>query len=103
MLTQNKMYVLVRKDLDAIYRMVQGSHALAQYAIEHPIEMNLWGNRTIVFLGVRNEDALQLIEYKLRMKNKIYSTFREPDLHNQLTAIACYDGKMFEDLTIVTV
>lgn len=30
----NKMYVITRKDLGAIYKMVQGAHALAHYAIE---------------------------------------------------------------------
>jgi len=30
-----KMYVAVRKDLGSIYKMVQGSHGLAQYALEH--------------------------------------------------------------------
>ena len=30
-----QMYVLVRKDLGTIYKMVQGAHALAQYALEH--------------------------------------------------------------------
>lgn len=31
----NKMFILVRKDLDSPYKMVQGAHALAQYALEH--------------------------------------------------------------------
>lgn len=30
-----KMYLLVRKDLDKIYKMVMGGHALAQFALEH--------------------------------------------------------------------
>jgi len=29
----NKMYVITRKDLGAIYKMVQGAHALAQYLL----------------------------------------------------------------------
>ena len=49
-----KMYVLVRKDLAETYRIVQGSHALAQYALDHPVEFQKWHNTTIVYLGVRN-------------------------------------------------
>jgi hypothetical protein len=30
-----KMFILVRKDLGNPYKMVQGAHALAQYALEH--------------------------------------------------------------------
>lgn len=30
-----KMYVIVREDLGTIYKMVQGSHALAAYMLEH--------------------------------------------------------------------
>jgi hypothetical protein len=98
------MYVLVRKDLDAIYRMVQGSHALAQFFIDHTLAAHAWDNKTIVFLGVRNEDALKLVAFKLHSKKKEFAEFHEPDLRDQLTAIACYDdGKIFKDLSVVTV
>lgn len=38
-----RMYVLVRLDLAEDYRMVQGAHALAKYALEHPSEFKTWG------------------------------------------------------------
>ena len=98
-----KMYVLVRKDLDAVYRMVQGSHALAQYLIQYPELGKEWNNSTIVFLGERNEDALSLTALKLTMKKKVFAEFREPDLKNQLTAIACFDeGNIFKNHNIIT-
>ena len=98
-----KMYVLVRKDLDAVYRMVQGSHALSQFLIEQPELGKEWNNTTIVFLGERNEDSLNLTAFKLQMKKKIFAEFREPDLKNQLTAIACYDdGIIFKNHNIIT-
>lgn len=104
MLMQKKMYVLVRKDLDAVYRMVQGSHALADFFLKHSLLAAEWGNSTIVFLGVRNENALNLIAYKLMSKNKLFGEFREEDLQHQLTSIACYDdGRIFKDLSSVTV
>jgi hypothetical protein len=91
-----KMYVLVRKDLSETYRMVQGAHALAQYGLEHPSEFNTWHNSTIVFLGIRNYRDLKEIYCQL-LKKKVISAFFEPDLDNQLTAIACYDsGEIFE-------
>jgi hypothetical protein len=96
--------VLVRKDLDAVYRMVQGSHALAEFFLRFPKTTHEWNNKTIVFLGVRNESSLKLIAYKLQLKNKEFSEFCEEDLNLQLTSIACYDdGRIFKDLSSVTV
>jgi hypothetical protein len=80
------MYILVRKDLSETYRCVQGSHALAQFALEFPEEFKKWNNSTIVFLGVRNLIELKTIKGKLMF----CSVFREPDLENQETAIAFY-------------
>lgn len=99
-----KMYILVRKDLDAIYRMVQGSHALAEYAIKNPKDFYTWGNTIIIFLGTKNEISLKSMMFKLQMKGKAFSEFREEDLSGQITALACYDdGKIFKDLDIITV
>jgi hypothetical protein len=95
------MYVLVRNDLAETYRIVQGAHALAQFAIEYSTLFNEWHNSTIVFLGTRN--LLELKQYMTRLEssNKIFSRFYEPDLENQLTAIACYDsGEVFSTLKV---
>lgn len=96
-----KMYVLVRKDLSETYRMVQGAHALAQFALEHPEEFARWNNETIVFLSVRNYKELKNIYCEL-LKRKTSSGFYESDLEDQLTAIACYDtGEFFKDFYTV--
>jgi len=96
---QKKMYVLVRLDLQEKFCIVQGSHALAQYAINFPALFLEWGNSTIVFLGVRNLKELRKWETSLGETQKIFSIFKEPDLDNQLTGIACFDtGEMFKNL-----
>ena len=96
-----KMYVLVRKDLSETYRIIQGSHAMAQYALDYPEQFQKWHNSTIVFLSVRNLIDLKKWHIEL-MKKRIHSAFFESDLDNQLTAIACYDeGEIFEDLYTV--
>jgi hypothetical protein len=95
-----KMYVLVRNDLAEKYRFVQGSHALAQFALEFSDLFHEWNNSTIVFLGVRNYVELRNIPSLLQTHNKLFSCFFEPDLE-QVTAIACYDdGFVFKDLKI---
>lgn len=96
---QPKMYVLVRQDLSETYRLVQGAHALAQYAIEHGELFRVWGNGTIVFLGVRNLIEMREWERTLAMNRKRFSSFHEPDLDGHITAIACFDtGTVFAGL-----
>lgn len=95
-----KMYVLVRGDLSESYRLVQGSHALAQYALDYPEQFKSWNNSTIIFLKVRNLIELKAWHGKLH-DIKIHRCFHEPDLEGQLTAIACYDdGQVFKDLKV---
>jgi hypothetical protein len=104
MLTQSqpKMYVLVRRDLDETYRCVQGGHALAEYALRGDLDaFRTWNNSTLVYLGVTNEFMLKMWAEKLTKKGKRWVGFREPDLTNQLTAIACIDnGEIFKKLPL---
>lgn len=94
-----KMYVLVRLDLSETYRIVQGSHALAQYALDNPDNFKAWNNSTIVFLGVRNLIDMRGWLNKLIVNDKVFTSFQEPDLDNQVTAIACFDtGEIFRSL-----
>ena len=95
------MYVLVRKDLDVTYRCVQGAHALAKYAIEYDQNFYEWDNETIVFLCVRNE--FELSKYILKAWDHAIpvSVFKEPDMGNQDTALACYcSGDIFKRLPL---
>jgi hypothetical protein len=57
----------------------------------------------LVYLGINNEEELihwtQVLEYK----DIQYVEFREPDLGNQLTAIACLtDKKIFKKLKLLS-
>lgn len=100
--TEKKMYVLVRLDLSETYRMVQGAHALAQFAIEYPEEFANWSNRTIVFVGVYFLKGLRVSSFAIGKQNLKYAMYYEPDLDDQATAIACYcDGNVFKDLKAV--
>jgi hypothetical protein len=98
---QMKMYVLVLNCLEDKYKIIQGSHALSKFSIEHRITFNVWNNETIVYLGVRTPIELMQWRDKLLFKKKLISCFREPDLFNMLTGIACYDdGKIFKSLKL---
>ena len=83
-----KLYVLIRKDLSTSQQAVQAGHAVAQYLLEH----NDWKNETLVYLGVKDEDHLKKWLYMLDKEKIDYSLFKEPDIGNQITAIAtCKD------------
>lgn len=90
MSTQKIMYVLARKDLDPVYGGVQAGHALAEYSMKGNERLyKEWGNGKLVYLGIPNENALKLWAQKLSDKNKDWVGFCEPDLQNELTAVAC--------------
>lgn len=82
-----KMYVLVRKDLTNAQQAVQGGHALAQFILNNNTD---WNNGTLVYLGVRDEVQLMKQSYKLKLDGINVEEWREPDMDNQLTAIATY-------------
>ena len=93
------MYVLVRNDLDQTYRVVQGIHAVAAFYEQG--NKTSWHNDTLVTLAVRNQKALEFWCTKLDNKNKKWVGFNEPDIDNQLTAIACVDtGEIFKNLPL---
>ena len=101
--TLPNMYVIVRRDLNPVYAAVQGTHAVVAYSlgVGHDLYQS-WNNGTLVFLGVRNEQALKLWAMKIADHGKIFSTWCEPDMGGQITAIACIDtGEIFKKLDIV--
>jgi len=96
---QQKLYVVVRNDLNMSipYQGVQGGHALAQWLIENPNQT--WNNNYLIYL--QTEDIEKLI-FKLNLNNIKYSGFVEPDIGNQLTAIALQtEDKIVEKLKLM--
>ena len=94
--TRSKLYVLTNKSLDPIYACVQGGHVVAQWLLDHP-EQN-WNNSYLIYLSA---DVEKWVE-KLSRRDCDFSVFREPDLDNEITAIAIEsDGKMFKNLKLV--
>lgn len=96
----NRMYVLVRRDLPVSYQAVQAGHAVAEYLIKN--SSTEWWNETLIYLGVENEEHLENWIDKLKYYDINLSTFREPDIRNELTAFATVcDGKMFKKLKLL--
>lgn len=76
--------------------LLSRSFIVAQWLLEHPNQD--WNNSYLIYLYA----DLDKWRVRLDLTNKDYSTFREPDLNNQLTAIALQDdGRMFKKLKLV--
>lgn len=91
-----KLFILVRNDLDLAYQGVQGGHAVAEFLIKNPTQT--WNNETLVYLEADVERWMD----KLDMHDINYTSFREPDLDNIVTAIGVHhEGKMFKNLKLM--
>lgn len=81
-----KLYVLVRKDLTKSQQAVQAGHAVAEYLLRGP--STLWGNGTLVYLGLRDETELKEWCNHISSAGKKTIPFYEPDRNNEMTAFA---------------
>jgi hypothetical protein len=82
-----KLYVITRKDLPKSQQAVQAGHALAEFLLTE--DRGEWENGTLVYLAVQGEPELQCTSHNLTSSGIQHALFREPDIGNQMTAIAC--------------
>ena len=76
------------------YVAPQVIHAAMEFAYKFPIEWKQWyeTSNSIIVLSVANEQELYKFCNKLKAKNFKYVEFKEPDVANELTAIAIVPG-----------
>ena len=94
---RRRLYVLVDKNLDPVYACVQGSHAVAQFLIEHSAKE--WNNEYLIYLWADTSYwASKFDELGIP-----YTAFSEPDLNGTITAIAVQEdtGLLFQGLKLV--
>lgn len=93
-----KLFILIDENLPLAYQGVQGGHAVAQWLLENPGQT--WNNNTLVYLSANLSKEI----YKLELKRIDYTKFQEPDLDNQITAIALQaEDKLFSGLKLIGV
>ena len=88
------MYIVGREDLGPGYMSVQAMHAAIQFQHDHTEYASVWYKRSnyLGFLSVANESELIRLIDKAESLNIKLSVFREPDIDNQITAIAIEPG-----------
>jgi peptidyl-tRNA hydrolase len=92
--------VITRSDLENGYQAVQSIHAAIQFKFEHPEISKDWFEQSnyLGLLSVLNEqDLLRLIE-RAQTEGIKHSIFREPDIDDQITAIALEPGSKSKKL-----
>lgn len=94
------MYLVTRRDLTPGYQAVQSVHALRKFIEDHPQIDQAWYNQSnyLSLLSVADEQSLHNLIFKLQQRNIAYSVFTEPDIDNQITAIAIEPGDISRKL-----
>lgn len=85
-----KLRVVTRKDIGLAYGGVQAAHAAIDFQYQHPVEAQEWQTKSnyLVFLTVADEEALIKLITKAILTGIKHTIFREPDLNNEITAVA---------------
>lgn len=83
------MTIVVREDLTQGYKVVQTAHAIADFSVKYEQEFKQWqmGSNYLCCLEATEFKINQLID-KLDSLSIKHHVFREPDIENQMTAIA---------------
>lgn len=86
--------------MSAGYQGVQSIHAGIQFVFEHPEYAKCWyeNSNYLGFLSVENEQELNQLIERARSQEIKFSIFREPDVDNQITAIALEPGNKSKKL-----
>ena len=80
---------------------VQASHAAIDFTFEHISSAAEWhkSSNYLINLSVADEPSLEVLSAKLRLLGVDVTEFREPDLNNQMTAIAFLSDDKTKKLT----
>lgn len=94
-----KLFAVVINSVDKSYQGVQLGHATSVLASKYP--ENDWHNQTFVWLK-SSELKLHKLMTQLESYGLQFSIFREPDIGNKITAIACLtdDYKIFKNFKL---
>ncbi len=86
----SKLFLVTRADLLPGQQAIQSAHALREFSEQHPEIDREWyrTSNTLIMKAVPNEEALQALMVLAQKKGFHIAPFQEPDLNNELTAIA---------------
>lgn len=83
-----RLYIIGRADLAPGLRAAQAGHAAFAFALEHPHLTKRWGNSYLILLEAEDLRSLQRFLAHTKLAGLTTSEWHEPDLDDQLTAVA---------------
>jgi peptidyl-tRNA hydrolase len=85
-----KLYIITRSDLAPGLQAAQVAHAAFRFSYEHRPIATAWHEESnfLIILSVPDEDALRKLGKDAEARNLPVTYFTEPDIEDQLTAIA---------------
>ena len=85
-----KLFIVVREDLPYGSPCAQVAHALTEFSIKYPVDFHDWYNasNTIAVLQVPTILNLAKLCDRAEFESVRKAEFHEPDLNNELTAVA---------------
>ena len=101
----NYIYVVIRRDLSFAQQAVQAAHAVIEATRQYIKPDDTHPH--LVILTVADEERLNRVVYRLQDNSIPFQTFIEPDIGDQLTAIAtapvCGDNRrLFRKYALLT-
>lgn len=86
----SNIIVVTRQDLSIGYQNVQSIHSILEFFNDYPDIYQNWfkTSKALTVLAVPNEVSLKILISKLAAAKIRFSIFIEPDIDNQITAVA---------------
>ena len=86
----SKLRIVSRRDLPIGTQALQSGHAAIDFQHDYPEIAKEWQTKSnyLVFLTVADEEELIKLITKAILSGIKHTVFREPDLNNQITAVA---------------
>ena len=96
-----KLRVITRRDLSVGTAAVQSAHAAIDFQHQYYDDAINWHKTSnyLAILTVSDENALIDLIVKASLRGIKYTVFREPDLNNQITAVALEPSLKSKKLT----
>lgn len=81
---------MTRSDLSPGQQATQSTHAALTFAVEHPLLMSEWYRTSsyLVLLSAKSEFHLRTIHHRVKDACLTHVCWHEPDLDNEMTALA---------------
>lgn len=92
--------MITHNELPADYQIPQAMHAAMEFSQQYKEECAMWyfHSNSVIVLAAKNDRELWEFSQKLKREGLKYSEFREPDIGNELTAIAIVPNERVKKL-----